>query len=1410
MADEPRIEDAHAVPETHAVDRRSSKSLTRRAGKWLLRGFAVVAALIMVAVAVFNGPIGQRFVTDQIAKVAPASGLRIQIGRIDGNLYGKAVLHDVVLSDPKGKFLTIPTVDLDWRPLSWFTSGLDIRKLVANRGTLLRVPELLPGDPEAPILPDFDIRIDRFQIVDLTIAPGIAGDKAQKVNLVARSDIKAGKVYVKLNGTLGKEDRLYALIHAEPDNDKFDVDVDYQAPKGGVLAGILGTDSAYRGIVTGAGSWTKWRGALLVKRDDARVAAFRILNQSGKYTLIGQADPTGILTGLPADALGKKVLLVAKGTLVDSVLDGSVNLQGRAFRALANGSVDLAGNAFGGLKVDAILTDPALFGQNLRLEDTRIAATLNGPFRNLSIVHDLEIGTLVSGKITATNIVQKGTARFDGTRWTVPLSGQVARIATGNGLIDPQLVNGRIGGEVMLSGNRLLSDNLDIRFPGASAQLALQGDLARSAYVLAGPVKLSKLALKNVGTVNADANILFKIARGAPWTLSADITGAIPAVTNATLANLAGPAIAFRGGIALGANGPIAFRRLVVGAAKLQMNLDGRITNGTTTVAGSGRHTQYGPFTVEASVGTAGPNAVLVFASPLPAAGLENVRVAISPTRQGFAIETEGGSLLGPFAGQLDLFSPAGGPTRIAINTLDIWKTSVSGDLVLGTAGAAGTLALAGGGLDGTITLVPRGGGQAFDVDVRARNATFGGATPISIARADIEGSGLFVSGKTVLDTRSTIAASAFAEGVSYGRLFIGKLAAKVDLVNGEGPVTASLSGRRGSRFNLQLTGNLAAKRVSLAARGDFAGRKISMPRRAILTKQSNGGWILQPTQLSYGGGRAIAEGSFGGGGPTALDVKLADLPLSLIDIAIADMGFGGTVSGLVDYRAAPGGVPSGTARVQVKDLSRSGLVLSSRNIDLALVMKLTATQLQTRAAITEGGQRRGRLQASITNLPPSGNLMARMQRGRLFAQLRFKGPADALWRLAAIEAFDLTGPLSVAADFTGSLADPLVRGSLASDNLRMQSALSGTDVRNITARGKFFGSRLQLTGFSGTTPNGGTVSGSGTVDLKDLGTRGPDLDIRLAAKNARMLNAAGLDATVTGPLRIVSNGVGGTIAGRLDVNRASWKLGTMDGADALPQIRTVRINVPADIGPSAAPRQPWRYLIDARARNRVNVDGMGLDSEWAADVIIRGTTADPRIGGEARMVRGDYSFAGTRFELTRGRIAFDANLPIDPRLDIVAEAQSNGIDVAVKVQGNALQPEISFSSTPLLPEEEILARLLFGGSITELSATDALQLGAALASLRGGAGVDPINRLRTAIGLDRLRIVSADPALRRGTGVALGKNIGRRFYVEIITDGRGYSATQAEFRITSWLSLLGSISTAGRESLVAEVSKDY
>ncbi len=1381
-----------------------------RAGKWALGIVAAVVLLVAGSLVVLNTPIGERFLASRIAERTFPNGLNIRIGRIEGNLYGAAVLHDVRLSDPEGVFLTIPRAEIDWNPGAWLYNRLEIDSFAARRARLARLPEFLPSEEDSPVLPGFDISLEEIEIDNLMLAPGIAGDRAQRVDLSGSAEVADRRLMVDIDGRLGERDRLALLLDAEPDGDDFDLALDVDAAAEGPIAMLVGFDGDHRARVRGDGTWTQWTGGLLVRNDDGRVAAMRITNQSGRFGLLGKFDPSGFLSGIPANALGDDVALKADVAIDNRAFDGRTVMVGRGLTLDAEGGLDLAENRADDLEVTAFVRDPDLLGQGMALRNAQLVATVDGEFGDLAIVHELQVGELDLGGTKLARLRQEGTARFDGTRWTLPLDVSLGRVTSGNALVDPRLVKGRARGTIVLSGTTLRSDDLRIAFPGTSANLALRGDLGRGTYQIRGPVRADGLALDGVGTAGGTAVIDVALSPDASWRLSAELDARIAPVTNATLANLAGTPIRVRGGIAVGGDGPLDFNRLRVDASKVQLALDGSVRDGTTRVAGRGTHVDYGAFTVEASVDDAGPSAALVFAKP--ATGLENVRVAIAPSDDGFAIDTEGDSVLGPFAGQLGLVAPSEGPTRIAIERMQVSDTDVSGTVTLVEGGADGTLAFAGGGLDGAIALAPRGGGQGLDIDLRARNARFGGETPLRIARADIEGTGLIREGGTEFSGSGT------AVGLSYGTLFISRLAAKGEVENGVGRIDASLAGRRSGRFVLDLNATVRPERIALAAQGEFAGRRITMPRRAVLTSVDDGGWRLAPTQISYGDGGMIATGSFGGG-DLDFDFKLARMPLSLIDIARPDTGLGGTISGTIDYRSGENRLPVADAKVKIDGLTRSGLVLTSRPVDVALVARLTETELATRAVLGNEDIQRGRVQARITGLPGSGLLLDRLRAGSLFGQLRYNGAAESLWRLAALDTFDITGPVAISADATGSLQDPTVRGSITGQGLQLRSALSGTDIRDIAVRGDFRGSRLRLASFSGTAANGGSVSGSGIVDLRTLGEtvegrileiRGPIIDLRASATNARLLETGGLSATITGPLRIVSNGLGGTIAGRVRVDRASWRLGTAADDLRLPQIATREINAPANRAPRVAPSRPWRYLIDARALSRIDVDGMGLDSEWSADIVLRGTTDDPRIGGSAEVVRGDYTFAGTRFELTRGEIEFDESVPIDPRLDIRAETERDGLTVEATVRGSATQPEIAFTSNPALPEEELLARLLFGGSVTSLSATDALQLGAAVASLRGGGGMDPINQLRSAIGLDRLRIVSADPALGRGTGVALGKNFGRRFYAEIITDGRGYSATEVEFRVTSWLSLLAAVSTVGRESVVAEISRDY
>jgi translocation and assembly module TamB len=179
--------------------------------------------------------------------------------------------------------------------------------------------------------------------------------------------------------------------------------------------------------------------------------------------------------------------------------------------------------------------------------------------------------------------------------------------------------------------------------------------------------------------------------------------------------------------------------------------------------------------------------------------------------------------------------------------------------------------------------------------------------------------------------------------------------------------------------------------------------------------------------------------------------------------------------------------------------------------------------------------------------------------------------------------------------------------------------------------------------------------------------------------------------ATVTGPLTFRSDGRGGVISGEVVLDRARYRLGRATAATAAPRINVREINAPPGAQEDeAAPREPWTMALRARGPGGVLVTGLGLNSEWAADLEIGGEPQNPVIRGRATLVRGDYEFAGREFDLERGVIRFGGETPANPALDIQADANASGLNAAIRVTGTALRPQIAFTSTPALPQDEL------------------------------------------------------------------------------------------------------------------------
>jgi translocation and assembly module TamB len=424
-----------------------------------------------------------------------------------------------------------------------------------------------------------------------------------------------------------------------------------------------------------------------------------------------------------------------------------------------------------------------------------------------------------------------------------------------------------------------------------------------------------------------------------------------------------------------------------------------------------------------------------------------------------------------------------------------------------------------------------------------------------------------------------------------------------------------------------------------------------------------------------------------------------------------------------------------------------------------------------------------------------------------MFAQLRYAGPADTLWRLSGTEVLDLSGPIAIGADIRGRWSDPQIVGSLRTDNARLESAVTGMTIDHLVTRARFAGPQLLFSQISGQTSGGGSVAGTGSVTFSGGRTA---LNLSFNANQALLLNRDDIAGRVTGPLQLKSDGQAGTISGNLRLDRGLFRLGRASAAAAVPQLQVRDRGLDPEDVIEVQDLHPWKLAMKV-AGHDLQVIGLGISSRWTTDIDVGGYADAPRFTGRADLIQGDYDFAGRNFKLDRGTIRFRGESPPDPLLDIRAEAQLQGLDANVRVTGTGLKPEITFASTPALPQDELLSRILFGTSITNLSAPEALQLASAVAALQSGSGsLDPINALRRAVGLDRLRIVPADVATGQKTAVAAGKYITRKLFVEVVTDGQGYSATRAEYQITRWLSILSTISTVGRSNAAVRVSKDY
>ena len=468
------------------------------------------------------------------------------------------------------------------------------------------------------------------------------------------------------------------------------------------------------------------------------------------------------------------------------------------------------------------------------------------------------------------------------------------------------------------------------------------------------------------------------------------------------------------------------------------------------------------------------------------------------------------------------------------------------------------------------------------------------------------------------------------------------------------------------------------------------------------------------------------------------------------------------------------------------------------------------------------------RLEGSLGILDSRGEAMT--------VDLKFQGPGETAARIGGKVsdfgrslALDISGnaPLGLANSFIAprSVAGPL-RFDLRLDGAPGLAALSGR-ISTSGARLVIPGVASVIENLSGTVTladgqaepditgnagGGGSFRVRGLVALSAPHEAALDVTLQALALRDPELFETTLDGrvTVTGPL-IGGALIGGTVLlGRTELRVPS---GSADTPGAIPDIRHVA--EPAAVALTrrraglidTGTRPVAAFALDLAiiAPNRIFVRGRGLDAELGGRLRLGGTTADVVASGFFELIRGRMDILTQRFDLTEGLI--DLRGALDPYLRFAARTETDDLAIDIVLEGLASELGLSFSSVPELPQEEIIAQLLFGRSFDKMSAFQAAQLVGAIATLSGRRSGGLTGQVRGALGLSNLDVTSTnDGAARFSAGAYISDNI----YSEISADSEGRNQVNLNIDLSRSITLKGRASNTGETGLGIFFEKDY
>ncbi|WP_018147925.1 translocation/assembly module TamB domain-containing protein [Henriciella marina] len=1347
------------------------RRLRKRILKWtliVLGGLLalIIALLLLLRFAAQSG-LGRNFVETRIEAADP-SGQEIEVEGLSGDLLGTFRIERLTVADQEGVWLVAENVLADWKPLALRKRALSIDALEADLIHVMRRPILQTPERESSSGGSMPLRageLGKLRVGEFRSDEGVL-PRALSLSIDAqgRIGLDGGRTLMAVAPLDGNGDELSADL-TWSDDFRVQGNLLLDGPAGGLFASLarLEPDQSISVSLDADGALNDWQADAGVEINDQSLLTLDA-NARGQLISFQSKIHPGLhpLTRQIADTLGETLSI--EGDLLREpsgpVLDVTALAEGLELSAMARQADD------GGYRADLRLNvyNPTRYAdvENVSINEAMLdgvlvyadsTARFDGDIRAAGVDVPSFAADAVSGPMTAIYGDSQVSVRTTLTAAGANLPGMTGQIAgrspvlvlnadydiAGNTIdLRETILRGRAG-RVSAQGNISLSPKLGA---GVSGSFQLDGGQAG----LARPVNLSgnfeanragsgvtqfntRISASELGTLPAP------VSDWAAETALLNVSGALQADNSVDLNQFSLES----GTLSLGGSGRLSSEQAISASAQLQA--------GEATVAG---------YTLDSLSGRADVSGTLDainFVVNLNAPELAGESLTFTDVDLG-ADGTYGGGTLtasttlnaGTTNGPLDV------ETGLTVNGSD-WQVS---------------------GLEaswGPLTADADLSGSGGDVGAITGQANVRGELPDGLparridASANIQGEALTIDATLEEVAAGPTRADAVvirATGTPNDADFIIEMDGSTELDGLSYRTTVSVDG------NIQ---GLTAGATDLTASFEAALGEVTLSTREPLQFTSHDdGMEVSADLAALGGGLTTTLTTRG---DTQIRVNADGLSLAPLLILVGRPALDGALDlSLVFDETAEGGL-GGPINAEMRGISRPGSDIAP--VDLFVSGELTPTLLDLAIRALDNETLEAR--ASI-DVPVRTTADAPFIRPVAGASMPFS--ANANGQIEAIAALFIPPQMvlqgRVDADLSGELPslDESFSGNVRFSDGVFEHGDLGMVLNQISADAQLGGGLVTLDTFSARGRAGGSLSGSGSMAIDGSGRS----DVEIRADRLVVTERREGSATVSGTLSLNQQPDLFEVTGDLTVDEGAIDLDNLPQGG--PPTLDVSFRQPDDEEDEEEDEgSVTRLDISLNAPGRIDISGRGVNAELALDADIEGTIGSPVITGEAEIVRGRFDLIGKRFEFRESTVRLTQELG-DSRLSIQAVHETrDDITAILNVIGTVSRPEIELTSEPVLPEDEVLSRVLFGRSPTQLTALETARLAAALAQLSGGGGFDLLGGIEQALGLDTFDVGSGTGG---GVEVTSGKYLTEDVYLEVRSGAAGAPGVAVEW----------------------------